>query len=193
MDNYYFGRTGNNYGSYGSGSRRRRRRGPGPLLPLLLVLLLILLIAGVAFGVKKLRGAKPDKPESSVTETAEGAGGENPEETVPEVTKTALEEIMADMDLAVEKLWVQYAHMFGIMSRMAGRKVGVMPRFVETRPVRADFAKYPSCLCVKQAIYMWFLAKHLDLPRFRRRAIWNACNLPVEYASRIWHLLKRRR
>ena len=98
-----------------------------------------------------------------------------------------------DMDLAVEKLWVQYAHMFGIMSRMAGRKVGVMPRFVETRPVRADFAKYPSCLCVKQAIYMWFLAKHLDLPRFRRRAIWNACNLPVEYASRIWHLLKRRR
>ena len=62
MDNYYFGRTGNNYGSYGSGSRRRRRRGPGPLLPLLLVLLLILLIAGVAFGVKKLRGAKPDKP-----------------------------------------------------------------------------------------------------------------------------------
>ena len=94
MDNYYFGRTGNNYGSYGSGSRRRRRRGPGPLLPLLLVLFLILLIAGVAFGVKKLRGAKPDKPESSVTETAEGAGGENPEETVSEVTKTALEEIM---------------------------------------------------------------------------------------------------
>ena len=96
-----------------------------------------------------------------------------------------------DMDLAVEKLWVQYAHMFGVMSRMAGHAIGVMPRFVETRPVRAEFAKYPSCLCVKQAIYMWFLAKRFDLPRFRRRAIWNACNLPVEYAARVWNFMKR--
>ena len=84
-----------------------------------------------------------------------------------------------DMDLAVKKLWVQYAHMFGIMANMAGRKIGVMSRFVETRPVRAEFAKYPSCLCVKQAI--------------RRRAIWNACNLPIEYASRIWHWFRRRK
>ena len=98
-----------------------------------------------------------------------------------------------DMDLAVEKLWVQYAHMFGIMAHMPGRKVGVMPRFVGTRPVRADFAKYPSCLCVKQAIYMWFLAKRFGLPRFRRRAIRNACNLPIEYASRIWHWFWRRK
>ena len=92
-----------------------------------------------------------------------------------------------DMDLAVEKLWVQYAHMFGIMANMAGREVGVMSRFVETRPVRAEFAKYPSCLCVKQAIYMWFIAKRFGLPRFRRHAIWNACNLPIEYAARIWN------
>lgn len=98
-----------------------------------------------------------------------------------------------DMDLAVEKLWVQYAHMFGIMSHMPGRAIGVMSRFVETRPVRAEFAKYPSCLCVKQAIYMWFLAKRFDLPRFRRRAIRNACNLPVEYAARIWNFMKSRR
>ena len=98
-----------------------------------------------------------------------------------------------DMEFAVKKLWVQYAHMFGIMANMAGRKIGVMPRFVETRPVRAEFAKYPSCLCVKQAIYMWFLAKRFNLPRFRRRAIWNACNLPVEYASRIWHWFWRRK
>ncbi len=96
-----------------------------------------------------------------------------------------------DMDIAVEKLWVQYAHMFGIMANMAGRKVGTMSRFVEMRPVRAEFAKYPSCLCVKQAIYMWFLAKRYGLPRFRRRAIWNACNLPVEYASRLWNSLRR--
>ena len=98
-----------------------------------------------------------------------------------------------DMELALEKLWVQYAHMFGIMSHMPGCAIGVIPRFVQTRPVRADFAKYPSCLCVKQAIYMWFLAKRFGLPRFRRRAIWNACNLPVEYAARIWNFIKCRR
>lgn len=97
-----------------------------------------------------------------------------------------------DMNLAVKKLWVQYAHMFGIMSQMSGRKVGVLPRFVETRPVRAVFAKSPSCLCVKQAVYMWFLAKHFDMPRFRRRAIMAACNLPVEYASRVWNFLRRK-
>lgn len=97
-----------------------------------------------------------------------------------------------DMELAHRKLWVQYAHMFGIMSRMEGCAIGVMSHFVETRPVRAEFAKYPSCLCVKQAIYMWFLAKRFGLPRFRRRAIWNACNLPVEYASRIWNFIKHR-
>lgn len=98
-----------------------------------------------------------------------------------------------DMDLAVDKLWVQYAHMFGIMSRMAGRAIGVMPHLIETRPVRAEFAKYPSCLCVKQAIYMLFLAKCFDMPRFRWRAAWNACNLPVEYAARVWNFIKRNR
>ena len=96
-----------------------------------------------------------------------------------------------DMELAVKKLWVQYAHMFGIMANMAGRKVGVMPRFVETRPVRAEFAKYPSCLCVKQAIYMWFLSKHFGMSHFYWRAVRNASNLPVEYASRIWNWVRR--
>ena len=98
-----------------------------------------------------------------------------------------------DMELAVEKLWVQYAHMFGIMSRMTEQSIGVMSSFVATQPVRAEFAKYPSCLCVKQAVYLWFLAKRLDLPRLRRRAISNACNLPVEYASRVWNFMRRKR
>lgn len=98
-----------------------------------------------------------------------------------------------DMDLAVKKLWVQYAHMFGIMANMSGRKVGIMPRFVETRPVRADFAKFPSCLCVKQAIYVCFIAKRFGMSRLRRHALLNACNLPVEYAARIWNWFKRGR
>ena len=96
-----------------------------------------------------------------------------------------------DMDLAEKKLWVQYAHMFGIMANMAGRNVGVMSRFVEIRTVRADFAKFPSCLCVKQAIYMWFIAKHFGMPHFYWHAVRNASNLPVEFASRIWNFVRK--
>ena len=98
-----------------------------------------------------------------------------------------------DMEIAVNKLWVQYAHMFGIMANMVGRNVGVLPHLVENRPVRAEFAKYPSCLCVKQAVYLWWLAKRFDMPRFYWRAIWNASNLPIEYAARIWNWGKRMR
>ena len=97
------------------------------------------------------------------------------------------------MNRANKTLWVQYAHMFGIMANMVGRKVGVLPHLVENRPVRAEFAKYPSCLCVKQAVYLWWLAKRFDMPRFYWRAIWNACNLPIEYAARIWNWGKRMR
>lgn len=98
-----------------------------------------------------------------------------------------------DMEIAVKTLWVQYAHMFGIMSNVVGCKVGVMPHIVKTRPVRAEFAKYPSCLCVKQAVYMWWLAKRFGMPDFYWRAVKNACNLPVEYASRVWNFIKRKR
>jgi glycosyltransferase involved in cell wall biosynthesis len=96
-----------------------------------------------------------------------------------------------DMEIAVKNLWVQYAHMFGIMADMVGRKVGVLPHLVETRPVRAEFAKYPSCLCVKQAVYLWWLAKRFDMPRFYWWAVKNASNLPVEYAARIWNWGKK--
>ena len=95
-----------------------------------------------------------------------------------------------DMDLAVRSLRTQYAHMFGLMGRTLG-KVVVTRGVVSTRPVRADFAKYPSFLCVKQALYFWFLAKRFKLPRFRWYAFLNACNLPMEFGSRIkYHLLR---
>ena len=95
-----------------------------------------------------------------------------------------------DMDLAVRSLRTQYAHMFGLTGRAFG-KVVVTRGIVSTRPVRADFAKYPSFLCVKQALYFWFLAKRFNLPRFRWYAFLNACNLPMEFGSRIkYHLIK---
>jgi glycosyltransferase involved in cell wall biosynthesis len=96
-----------------------------------------------------------------------------------------------DMEIAVNKLWVQYAHMFGIMAHMVGRKVGVMPRIVETRPIRAEFAKYPSCLCAKQAVYLWWIAKCFSMPQFYWWAVKNASNLPVECAARIWNWGKK--
>lgn len=97
-----------------------------------------------------------------------------------------------DMDLAVRSLRTQYAHMFGLMGRALG-KVVATSGIVSTRPVRADFAKYPSFLCVKQALYFLFLAKRFNLPRFRWYAFLNACNLPMEFGSRIkYHLLKAR-
>lgn len=93
-----------------------------------------------------------------------------------------------DMDFAVEKLYTQYAHMFGLMKHLDG-KVVAAKSFVKTRPVRAEFAKFPSCLCVKQAIYMRYLAERFDCPRFKRYAIRLSCNLPMEYGSRIKNFL----
>lgn len=96
-----------------------------------------------------------------------------------------------DVDLAIRNLHTQYAHMFGLAGREADGAVVVTQGIVSTRPVRADFAKYPSFLCVKQALYFWFLAKRFNLPRFRWYAFLNACNLPMEFGSRIkYHLLR---
>ena len=95
-----------------------------------------------------------------------------------------------DMDLAVRSLRTQYAHMFGLMGRTL-EKVVVAPGIVSTRPVRADFAKYPSFLCVKQALYFLFLAKRFNLPRFRWYALLNASNLPMEFGSRIKYYLRK--
>lgn len=96
-----------------------------------------------------------------------------------------------DMELAIRNLHTQYAHMFGLMGRESDGAVVVTQGIVSTRPVRADFAKYPSFLCVKQALYFWFLAKRFDLPRFRWYAFLNASNLPMEFGSRIkYHLLR---
>lgn len=96
-----------------------------------------------------------------------------------------------DLAFAEEKLYTQYAHMFGLMRSLQGR-VEVRRDLVKTRPVRAEFAKFPSCLCVKQALYMLYLAKRFNQPQFRRFAFFSACNLPFEYASRIKNWLVRK-
>ena len=94
------------------------------------------------------------------------------------------------MEFAEAKLWTQYAHMFGLMKGMQG-KVVILPGVVRAREVRAEFAKYPSFLCIKQALYLWYLAGRFELPGYRARAVLSVCNLPFEFGSRIkFYLLK---
>ena len=94
------------------------------------------------------------------------------------------------MEFAEAKLWTQYVHMFGLMKGLQG-KVVVLPGVIRTRDVRAEFAKYPSFLCVKQAAYLWYLAGLFELPGYRVCAVLSICNLPLEFGSRIkFYLLK---
>lgn len=95
-----------------------------------------------------------------------------------------------DLAFAEKKLYTQYAHMFGLMKDLGGKVVRAS-ELVAVRPVRADFAKYPACLCVKQALYLFYLASRFNQPQFRCFAFLNACNLPIEYASRIKNWLLR--
>jgi len=91
-----------------------------------------------------------------------------------------------DFECAGRTLKYNYAHMFGLMCNLQGKTVGVMPGFVWTRPVRAAFAKFPSCLCVKQAVYLRWLIRQFGLPgRYSLLALRLAVNLPIEYASRV--------
>lgn len=95
-----------------------------------------------------------------------------------------------DMAFAEKTLYTQYAHMFGLVKDLEGTVVVTRP-FVGTRPVRAEFAKYPSFLCVKQAFYLRYLARRFSVPRFNWFAFLNACNLPFEFGSRIRRRLVR--
>ena len=91
-----------------------------------------------------------------------------------------------DLPYAETKLKLSYAHMFGMMCDLDGEKVVVVPNFVTVRPVRVAFEKFPTFLCVKQAIYLWWLVRKFGLPlRFRLYAVRTAVNLPIEYAARI--------
>ena len=90
-----------------------------------------------------------------------------------------------DMAFAESKLWTQYVHLFGFMQGLPGGHIGILPRFIKVRPIRPNFAKFPSCLCVKQAVYLCYLAHKFGQPRLYWKAFLNACNLPIEYLSRI--------
>jgi len=109
------------------------------------------------------------------------------------ISANVFKRALFDVAYAETKLSLNYAHMFGIMRDLSGEKVGTLPMFVTVRPARAEFEKYPSFLCVKQAIYLWWLVERFALPvRFRLYAVRMAVNLPIEYAARIKGWMRRK-
>lgn len=97
-----------------------------------------------------------------------------------------------DMELAERTLYTQYAHMFGLTKKNLSGRLIASRGFISVRPVRAEFASYPSCLCVKQAIYMCYIAREFHFWPLYLYAVINACNLPLEYASRFKNWIRRR-
>ena len=96
-----------------------------------------------------------------------------------------------DLDFATSKLWTQYAHMFGIVNALRGKRVVAMSNLIEVRRNRADFAKYPSFLCVKQCLYVGCLARRLGMRALFVLAATTFCRLPLEFASRVKNYIVR--
>jgi glycosyltransferase involved in cell wall biosynthesis len=93
-----------------------------------------------------------------------------------------------DLRKATSTLHTNYAHMYGLLHGMKrGGCVAVKAGVFRTRPQRAQFDRWPIALCVKQAGYLWRLAKWFDVPRLRRFAVRLALNLPVEVLGRCVH------
>ena len=95
-----------------------------------------------------------------------------------------------DMPLARAKLRTNYGHMFGLASGLRkGGAVAVCPGVVLIRPRRAQFDRWPFALCVKQAYYLWHVARWFRIPRLHALAIRSAMNLPIECAACLAHRL----
>jgi len=106
------------------------------------------------------------------------------------ITANIFRRALFDISFAEAKLWTSYAHMFGFIGHVSGRVV-VSPKMIATRAVRADFAQYPSFLCLKHAYYLNYIASTFGLPSYRWKAVRAALNLPFEFGSRIKHYLKK--
>ncbi len=109
------------------------------------------------------------------------------------ITANIFRRSLFDVPSAEAKLWTSYAHMFGFIGNVRGIGGGVLlaPGLIAMRAVRADFAKYPSFLCLKHAYYLNYIAKAFALPSYRRKAVRAALNLPLEFGSRIKRCLKK--
>lgn len=101
------------------------------------------------------------------------------------ITANVFSKRLFDMEFATQMLWTNYCQMFGLMKSLKENRVCVTDQLTQERPDRAPFDVFPSNLCIKQAYYLWYLSNLFDLPGFKWSAFKLACNLPLEYASRL--------
>lgn len=104
------------------------------------------------------------------------------------ITANLFRKDVFDLKWAVSKLYTNYAHMYGLLNGIRnGGRVAIKAGVFHTRPQRAQFDRWPTALCVKQAGYIWWLAGWSGIPGLRRFACRLALNLPVELVSCVAH------
>jgi len=83
-----------------------------------------------------------------------------------------------------------YGHMYGLLAGLRGKgDVVVLDGVLQTRSVRASFARIPFALCIKQAVYLRDIATWFDMPRLRQMALRLVVALPVELLSHAMHFM----
>ena len=104
------------------------------------------------------------------------------------ITANVFRKDVFDLNVATSMLYTSYAHMYGLMNGLKrGGRVDVQAGVFRTRPQRAQFDRWPTALCVKQAGYLWRLAGWFAVPHLRRTAFRLALNLPAEVLACCLH------
>jgi glycosyltransferase involved in cell wall biosynthesis len=106
------------------------------------------------------------------------------------ITANLFRKDIFDLKAAAAKLYTNYAHMYGLLDGLKrGGGVVMMTGIFRSREQRAQFDRWPTALCIKQAGYLWRLAGAFGVPRLRRIAFRLALNLPIEVLSRCLHMI----
>lgn len=104
------------------------------------------------------------------------------------ITSNVFRKDVFNMERAAAMAYTNYSHMYGLLSGLKrGGRVAVKAGIFRTRPQRAQFDRWPTALCVKQAGYLWRLAGWFGVPYLRRSAFRLALNLPVEILACCLH------
>ena len=89
-----------------------------------------------------------------------------------------------DLDVARAMLRTSYAHVYGLLCRLRqGGRVVVASGVFRSREQRAQFARWPTALCVKQGVLLWRVANWFGVPQIKPFAVRLIANLPVEIAG----------
>ncbi len=104
------------------------------------------------------------------------------------ITANVFKKEIFDIPYAHTKLGLEYAQMFGLMRNSnTFKKIIVMGGIMRTHSKRAPFHSWPFALCVRQGIYLFYLANWTGVKRLYLQAFRTCMNLPVELLSRFIH------